>query len=237
MISGPDDFALSLPKSTGRGYAEAVPDDVGGRPFPDGWEPDDDRGGADEDFASVVFDEDFVRAAEFHEPTAVERLLAAAEARAEAEAARARAGGGPGDDEFFDDGYGPGGGYGRGSPYGDPMDPDGPGDYDNGPYGRHGGALRPYRGGARWHRPVAWLLALLMGIGMVALAFSAVYRGASASRQDQVPPPASTGVDSTPEQKAVESWTGDGPLPGHPGGPSGSTDHSRPAVSAVPRTP
>ncbi|MGW3658506.1 SCO2584 family spore wall biosynthesis protein [Streptomyces sp. NPDC005151] len=199
-----------------------MPDDVGGRPFPDGWEPDDDRGGADEDFASVVFDEDFVRAAEFHEPTAVERLMAAAEARAEAEARRARAGGGPGDDEFFDDGYGPGGGYGRGSPYGDPLDPDGLGDYDNGPYGRHGGALRPYRGAARWHRPVAWLLALLMGIGMVALAFSAVYRGASANRQDQVPPPASTGVDSAPGVDAT------------PSAPSG---YSRPAVSAVPRTP
>uniref|UniRef100_UPI000AEF2297 SCO2584 family spore wall biosynthesis protein n=2 Tax=Streptomyces TaxID=1883 RepID=UPI000AEF2297 len=55
-----------------------MPDDVGGKPFPDGWEPDDDRGGADEDFASVVFDEDFVRSAPVHEPTAVERLLAAA---------------------------------------------------------------------------------------------------------------------------------------------------------------
>ncbi|MGW3802578.1 SCO2584 family spore wall biosynthesis protein, partial [Streptomyces clavifer] len=70
-----------------------MPDDVGGRPFPDGGEPDDDRGGADEDFAAVVFDEDFVQSAEMHEPTAVERLLAAAQARAEAEAGRARAGG------------------------------------------------------------------------------------------------------------------------------------------------
>ena len=35
-----------------------------------------------------------------------------------------------------------------------------------------------------------------MGIGMVALAFTAVYRGASSgSRQDQVPPPASTGLE------------------------------------------
>ncbi len=67
-----------------------MPDDVGGKPFPDGWEPDDDRGGADKDFASVVFDEDFVRAAVVHEPTAVERLLAAAEARAQADAAKAR---------------------------------------------------------------------------------------------------------------------------------------------------
>ncbi|WP_405936698.1 hypothetical protein OG338_08315 [Streptomyces sp. NBC_00726] len=195
-------------------------DDVGGRPYPNGWEPDDDRGGADEDFASVVFDEDFVRAAEFHEPTAVERLLAAAEARAEADARRAGARGGPYDGELYDEGYGPGG---RGGPDGyDPLDAD---DFhEDGPYGRHGGALRPYRGAARWHRPVAWLLAVLMGVGMVALAFSAVYRNSSGDRQDQVPPPASTGVDSAP-----------GPGPGS--APSDADDYSRPMVSAVPRTP
>ncbi|MEL5957372.1 hypothetical protein AADR41_21855, partial [Streptomyces sp. CLV115] len=174
-----------------------MPDDVGGRPFPDGWEPDDDRGGADEDFASVVFDEDFVRAAEIHEPTAVERLLAAAQARAEAEASRARAGGGPMDDELYDEGYGPGE-YSREGAYDDPLDGDDGAYGSGGPYGRHGGALRPYRGAARWHRPVAWLLAVLMGIGMVALAFSAVYRNNSGSRQDPAPPPATTGVDSAP---------------------------------------
>ncbi|WP_327329263.1 hypothetical protein OG265_11855 [Streptomyces sp. NBC_01208] len=199
-----------------------MPDDVGGRPFPDGWEPDDDRGGADEDFASVVFDEDFVRSAEIHEPTAVERLLAAAQDRAEAEAFRARSGSGSLDDDLYDDGYGPDGVYGHGMAFGgsyDPDDPDAVHEDDDGPYGPHGGALRPYRGSARWHRPVAWLLALLMGIGMVALAFSAVYRGAAANRQDQVPPPATSGV-------------------GEPGAaPSASADYSRPAVSAVPRTP
>ncbi|MFE5089333.1 hypothetical protein ACFRCI_02780 [Streptomyces sp. NPDC056638] len=199
-----------------------MPDDVGGRPFPDGWEPDDDRGGADEDFASVVFDEDFVRAAEIHEPTAVERLLEAAQARAEAEASRARAGGGPPDDELYDEGYGPGGAYGRGSAYGDPLDPDGDGAYGSGPYGRHGGALRPYRGAARWHRPVAWLLAVLMGIGMVALAFSAVYRNTSGNRQDPAPPPATTGVDSPP-----------GPVPSAV--PSASVGYPRSTVSALPR--
>lgn len=195
---------------------------MGGRPFPDGWEPDDDRGGADEDFASVVFDEDFVRSAEIHEPTAVERLLAAAQDRAEAEAFRARSGSGSLDDDLYDDGYGPDGVYGHGMAFGgsyDPDDPDAVHEDDDGPYGPHGGALRPYRGSARWHRPVAWLLALLMGIGMVALAFSAVYRGAAANRQDQVPPPATSGV-------------------GEPGAaPSASADYSRPAVSAVPRTP
>ncbi|MEV7108232.1 hypothetical protein [Streptomyces atroolivaceus] len=199
-----------------------MPDDVGGRPFPDGWEPDDDRGGADDDFASVVFDEDFVRSAEVHEPTAVERLLAAAQARAEAEATRARSGGGSLDDDHYDDGHGPDGAYGRETAFGDfydPDDPDGAYDDEHGPYGRHGGSLRPYRGAARWHRPVAWLLALLMGIGMVALAFTAVYRGASDDRQDQVPLPVTSGVDKPRVS------------------PSASADYSRPAVPAVPRTP
>ncbi|WNF26987.1 hypothetical protein RI138_09135 [Streptomyces sp. C11-1] len=198
-----------------------MPDDVGGKPFPDGWEPDDDRGGADEDFATVVFDEDFVRAAAVHEPTAVERLLAAAEARAEADAARARRSRRPDDDRY--DEHGP---YGRPRGYHDPQDLDYDPDHGDGhdatapgPYGRHGGSLRPYRNSARWHRPVAWLLALMMGIGMVALAFSAVYRGASANRQDQVPPPVTSGVDK----------------PG--AAPSASADHSRPAVSAEPGLP
>ncbi|MYS34802.1 hypothetical protein K388_01792 [Streptomyces sp. KhCrAH-43] len=193
-----------------------MPDDVGGRPYPNGREPDDDRGGADEDFASVVFDEDFVRAAAFHEPTAVERLLAAAEARAEADARRAGGRGGPFDDERYDEDYGQGG-Y-------DPLGPDDDGFPEHGPYGRHGGSLRPYRGAARWHRPVAWLLAVLMGVGMVALAFSAVYRNSSGDRQDQVPPPATSGVDSAP-----------GPGPGS--APSDADEYSRPMVSAVPRTP
>ncbi|MFF2845770.1 hypothetical protein ACFVT5_05505 [Streptomyces sp. NPDC058001] len=201
-----------------------MPDDVGGTPFPDGREPDDDhdRGGADEEFASVVFDEEFVRSARIHEPTAVERLLAAAEARAEAseaEARRARARGAGRDDEY-PEGFGPD----DVSPYGhehgfddDLYDPDLVEDR----YARHGGSLVH----ARWHRPVAWLLALVMGVGMVALAFAAVYRGASSGRQDQVPPPASTEV----EQNA----------PGIPsaGGSAGSADSSPSPVPAVPRTP
>ncbi|MGW1978328.1 SCO2584 family spore wall biosynthesis protein [Streptomyces sp. NPDC001889] len=197
-----------------------MPDDVGGRPFPDGWEPDDDRGGADEDFASAVFDEDFVRAAEIHEPTAVERLLAAAQARAEAEAARAAGSGRPGrDDDPYGDGYGP---HDR-----ERLHDDGPLD-DDGPYGRHGGALRPYRSSARWHRPVAWILALLMGIGMVALAFTAVYRGAAGSRQDQVPPPATSGVDATnPAVPSADRLVG----------PALPADRRASSLSAEPRTP
>ncbi|MEI7031274.1 hypothetical protein [Streptomyces pratensis] len=200
-----------------------MPDDVGGKPFPDGGEPDDDRGGADQDFASVVFDEDFVRAATVHEPTAVERLLAAAEARAEAEAARDRTGRRPAADPHRDDGpYG----RSRGGHRDDDGDPD-DGDRartEPGPYGRHGGSLRPYRNSARWHRPVAWLLALVMGVGMVALAFSAVYRGSSADRQDEVP------------QQPTTSGVGQ-PQDASPGAPSAPADHSRPTVSADPRSP
>ncbi|MET9120863.1 hypothetical protein [Streptomyces sp. NPDC004528] len=205
-------------------YSGSVPEDVGGTPFPDGWEPDDDRdrGGADEEFASVVFDEDFVRAAVIHEPTAVERLLAAAQARAEAseaEARRAHARGARGDDERCEDGFGPDG-HGRDP---DPDDPDGT-EVLEGRYGAPGTYGRLYGKQARWHRPVAWLLALVMGIGMVALAFTAVYRGASSSRQDQLPSPASTGLEQDREKV-----TGTGPPV--------SVGPSRPAVSAVPRTP
>ncbi|MFJ3585019.1 hypothetical protein ACIPPS_22715 [Streptomyces sp. NPDC090127] len=204
-----------------------MPDDVGGRPFQDGRDPEnsDDRGGAEDDFATVVFDEDFVRAAEVHEPTAVERLLAAAQARAEAEAARARAGGGPGDDDPYEDGYDPSDPFGR---YGGAYDPDDP-DGDSGPYGPHGGALRPYRGSARWHRPVAWVLALLMGVGMVALAFSAVYRGASANRQDQIPAPATTGATT-----GVDKPRGNPPAVT---APSASAEYSTPSAPAVQHTP
>ncbi|WP_454316896.1 SCO2584 family spore wall biosynthesis protein [Streptomyces phaeoluteigriseus] len=193
-----------------------MPEDVGGTPFPDGWEPDDDhdRGVSDEEFASVVFDEAFVRAAPVHEPTAVERLLAAAQARAEASEAEARRARG----DRYDDLYGPGV-FGH-DPYHEELDdsddPDDPDGWDR----RHG-KFGPYGKQVRWHRPVAWMLAVVMGVGMVVLAFAAVYRGASSSgNRDQLPSPASTGLEQ-----------GTGPVP------SGSTDQSRPPVAAVPRTP
>ncbi|MFE7132301.1 hypothetical protein ACFVIM_15720 [Streptomyces sp. NPDC057638] len=207
-----------------------MPDDVGGRPFPDGWEPDDDRGGADEDFASVVFDEDFVRSAPVHEPTAVERLLAAAKARAEAEAARAGSARGPHDDDL-DEGFGP---YGRAHDEDDDLL-----DNELSPYGRHGGALRPYRNSARWHRPVAWILAVVMGIGMVALAFTAVYRGAAGHRQDQIPSPATSGVDATSPASSTEGAAP--PLSGRGldrvGAPYASGTRQASVASARPGTP
>ncbi|MFI0962085.1 hypothetical protein ACH4S8_11875 [Streptomyces sp. NPDC021080] len=204
-----------------------MPEDVGGTPFPDGWEPDDDhnRGGADEEFASVVFDEDFVKAAVFHEPTAVERLLAAAQARAEAseaEARRAHARGARGDDERYEDGFGP---DGHGDFAHDPdLDDLDDADVLEGRHGFPGVYGRPYGKQTRWHRPVAWLLALVMGIGMVALAFTAVYRGASSDSRDQVPSPAASGLEQGQEKIT-------GPAPTVSAGPA------RPTVSAVPRTP
>ncbi len=199
---------------TPQDYSGSVPEDVGGTPFPDGWEPDDDhdRGVSDEEFASVVFDEAFVQAAVVHEPTAVERLLAAAQARAEASEAEARRAHGRG--ERYDEGYGPDGrtAFGHDPELDDLDDPDILEDR----YGAPG----TYGKQVRWHRPVAWMLALVMGIGMVALAFTAVYRGASSNSRDQVPPPTSTGLEQ-----------------GREASPSASADYSQPAASATPRTP
>ncbi|MEU5428734.1 hypothetical protein AB0H73_24525 [Streptomyces olivoreticuli] len=209
-----------------------MPDDVGGQPFPDGEEPDSHRhGDADDAFASVVFDEEFVRSAAIHEPTAVERMLAAAQARAEAEASRSRAVGGPADDDApdFDEPYEGGFAAGPTSHHSGhasgwyslahDLDPDDA----YGPYGRYGAPRRPYRGHARWQRPVAWVLAVVMGIGVVALAFAAVYRSASSgNRPSSDPPPATTGVDAPAVDRP-------GPLP------SVSADSEPPVASAAPR--
>ncbi|MFD0166849.1 hypothetical protein ACFVJH_22280 [Streptomyces decoyicus] len=214
-------------------------DDVGGKPFPDGEEPDEHHGShgkADEEFASVVFDEEFVRSAQIHEPSAVERMLAAAEARAEAEAARSGPGFGPeGDDP---DEPGPRGhrrargadeydGY---SDYPEYEDDGEYGDYPYGPYGPYGGALRPYRSSSRWHRPVAWVLAVVMGIGLVALAFSAVYRGSSGRTQNPAPAPTTSGVDAPTTAGTDSVRTA---RPGLPSVPSAGP--ARPSFSAVPR--
>ncbi|MFJ9421290.1 hypothetical protein [Streptomyces sp. NPDC101249] len=204
-------------------YSGTVPEDVGGTPFPDGWDPDDDhdRGVSDEEFASVVFDEAFVRAAVVHEPTAVERLLAAARARAEASEAEARRAARGRGEPHQDGARGPGPGHSRFRHDHDPDDPDDfDADDDHDELGGRYGAAGIFGKKVRWHRPVAWLLALVMGIGMVALAFAAVYRGGAPGSQDQVPAPASTGLEQ--------------------GGalvPSASADHSGPAVAVIPRDP
>ncbi|MGW3241736.1 SCO2584 family spore wall biosynthesis protein [Streptomyces sp. NPDC001070] len=157
-----------------------MPDELGGKPFPDG----EDHGGADDEFASVVFDEAFIRAAAFHEPSAHERMLASATAQAEAEASRARVLGG-------EDGTGP---Y-------DEEDAAGRSTEDE-EYEDLYAQRRPYRGHDRWHRTVAWVLAVVMGIGVVALTFAAVYRGAGGARQPAVPP-APTGRIGAPSLPPV----------------------------------
>ncbi len=212
---------------------------MGGKPFPDGEEPDEhhhgSHGNADEEFASVVFDEEFVRSAQIHEPSAVERMLAAAEARAEAEAARSGPGFGPEGDDGDEPGprgprRAPGDGYDGYTDYAEYDDGE-LGEYPPyGPYGPYGGALRPYRSSTRWHRPVAWVLAVVMGIGLVALAFSAVYRGSSGRNQSPAPAPTSSGVDA-PTTSGVDSVRT--ARPGLPSLPS--AEPLRPSFSAVPR--
>lgn len=137
----------------------------------------------DDEFASVVLDEDFVRSALFHEPTATERLLAVAEGPALPPVRPGRSAGNA-----------------RAVP-----DPAGAAFEDDELYA----AGHPYRGSSiRWHRPVAWALAVVMGIGVVVLTFTAVFRGASGTRQPTVPPP-STGPVGTRTLPPVAST----PLP------------------------
>lgn len=135
-------------------------------PHYSGQMPDDDE------FASVVLDEEFVRSALFHEPSARERTLAVAEGPALPPSwpGRHRT---PGESAAVPE-----------------LDDDAALDSDE-----HYPAGRPYReASTRWHRPVAWALAVVMGIGVVALTFAAVYRGASGATRQPVGPPPSSGT-------------------------------------------
>jgi hypothetical protein len=138
-----------------------VPDEVGGRPFPDG----EDHGAADGEFAAVVFDEAFVQAAVFHEPSAQERMLAAARTDTLRPSYEE-----PAELADHED---------------DELDPTLGGEYDE----LYAQRSRRYGGQPRWHRSVAWVLAVVMGVGVVALTFAAVYRGAGGGRQPSVPSP------------------------------------------------
>jgi hypothetical protein len=190
-----------------------VPDDVGGPPFANGEGPESqDRGAADEAFAAVVLDEDFVEAAAIHEPSAAERILYAALERAESEAA--------GDPSYYpepelDPGLGE-----RIAEYDiealEDLD-DEEGRFDRSDYTRYlpddddeddiaaYGAYTPYQAGAtapyaapaaawrpgRWQRPVACVLAMVMGISVIAFALIAIQRAGAAPRSDTTPGPVS----------------------------------------------
>ncbi len=178
-----------------------VPDDVGGLPFPDGDRPDSqERRTADEVFASVVLDDDFVQAAEIHEPTAAERILYAALERAESEAAEAQGLYGEHDD---DEGRFDRSDYLRylppeeededealGSDYSVP--PPAPGPAIAGP--AHSGPPAAWRP-LRWQRPVACVLAVVMGISVIAFALIAVQRSGGAGEHGQDRPPPATEHD------------------------------------------
>ncbi|MFF2751815.1 hypothetical protein ACFVVA_40535 [Kitasatospora sp. NPDC058048] len=158
-------------------------EDVGGFPYPDGA----DHGGADDEFATVVFDEAFVRSAAVHEPTAKERQLAAAEARFESDAA----GPGWGCDVPAGDGLPL-----ELRPYPSGLDADHlyPDPWSGPDRAADRRVRRRWRRGydpvrsrgryvaqQRWHRPVAWVLAVIMGVGLVAIAVAAIYQGVGGS--------------------------------------------------------
>ncbi|RKE19070.1 hypothetical protein BX266_2375 [Streptomyces sp. TLI_171] len=183
---------------------------MGGSPYSDGA----DHGDADDEFATVVLDESFVRSAAVHEPSARERQLAAAEARLEPEqagAGRSResiesteiAAGGetlplelrplPGgldEDRFYPD---PWSGCDR---------------QERRTRRLRMRALDPLRGGTvaqqRWHRPVALVLALVMGIGLVALSVAAIYRGVGGAPQSPARP---TSGSSSPGAVPTQAGT------------------------------
>lgn len=193
---------------------------MGGQPPASGEEPQDrDHGAADDGFATVAFDEAFVRAATIHEPSAAERIRAAAQARGEAAEA-----------DLEDDGHPDGPAspprerydpyeLGFDDPVDDPVDDhfeerfeerfgDAPRLLDpcwDGPGRSLYRAGGPYRGHVRWQRPVAWVLAVVMGVGVVALAFSAVYRGVVSQRQTPAPPPATSDVERQPTPREAAS--------------------------------
>jgi len=249
-----------------------VPDDVGGQPFPDGDEPEyRHHGGADDEFASVVLDEHFVRSAEVHEPSAMERILAASHSPVARKPQVAEESSEPDDGEpeeeaaEADEGRFDRSDYTEYVDLGDLSDPAGPGSHrrrgaqgfyelpaDDTPFGRDAGLAgepwhrrttrwdpaldaaeehgsdhdyaSPYRpaawrsrrgpggsygphgaygerggqygGHERWQRPVAWVLAVITGIGLVALAMSAVYLGGTspAEEGEPSPPPATSGA-------------------------------------------
>jgi len=182
-----------------------VAEDVGGSPYSDGA----DHGGADDEFATVVFDEAFVRSAAVHEPSARERQLAAAEARLEPDTVGQGRGfeltvtgealplelrphpGDPDDDRLYPDPWSGRDRVRRRSRWGRSagFDP-----------------LRAARGRQvaqqRWHRPVAWVLAVVMGVGVVAVAVAAIYRGVGGPPESpHRPEPSSSSAGSAQSPK------------------------------------
>lgn len=166
---------------------------MGGSPYPDGA----DHGGADDEFATVVLDEAFVRSAAVHEPSASERQLAAAEARFEPDTGTLGRGyeltvsgeglplelrphpGGLDDEGLYPDPWSAPGRAGRVARWRRQTRSFG---YDPGRAARG-----RYVAQQRWHRPVAWVLAVVMVVGVAAVAVAAIYRGTGAAESPRRP--------------------------------------------------
>ncbi|WP_338315980.1 hypothetical protein, partial [Streptomyces bohaiensis] len=206
-----------------------------------------DRGAADEAFAAVVFDDAFVEAARIHEPSARERLLYTgwdpeADPGDGGDPPRTLLGGyrggGPADPAGFDasgrppSGTRPGarpGGVGAPTTRGAGSSPAAgarrtpaavPGRSPGGrAAGRHNGSgpLAPAGRAGRWQRPVACVLAMVMGLSVVAFALIAVQRAGSTQRVDRplTPPVSDPGEDDAELLKSGETarTTGTADLP------------------------
>ncbi|MET7305257.1 hypothetical protein [Embleya sp. NPDC005575] len=206
-----------------------------GPEFPDG--PDFPEFSEDE-LSSVVFDESFVRAARVHEPSANERGASidpaptptpAAPERTDKKAEQADR------SDWFDDGTYPADGEdpwrARTGPGHDHrlLSADVPTWFASEPWTRSARSTR-------WRRGVAWVLALLMGVGVVAIAVTAFYRsGSSQGPTTPRQPSVDSGRSATTDNNPVFA-----PLPGQdtsqvritvPPGDSGSTDRSVPVPS------
>ncbi|GAA2257769.1 hypothetical protein GCM10010430_47010 [Kitasatospora cystarginea] len=197
-------------------------EDVGGSPNPDGA----DHGGADDEFATVVLDEAFVRSAAVHEPSARERQLAAAEARFEPDTGLLGRGyemtvSGEGlplelrphpsldDDRQYPDPWSAPGRAGRAARW--RRRTRSFGGYDP----RRAGGGR-YVAQQRWHRPVAWVLAVVMVVGVAAVAVAAIYRGAGGAADSPRRP--ETGTSRPESGTAGAGATGAGATPSAPVG-------------------
>ncbi|MFJ9517792.1 hypothetical protein ACIRPK_05925 [Kitasatospora sp. NPDC101801] len=174
-------------------------EDVGGSPYSDGA----DHGGADDEFATVVLDEAFIRSAAVHEPSAEERQLAAADARFEPDTVAlgrvpeftATDGlplelrphpSGLDDDRLYTDPWSAGRAARRLRwSRADGFDP-----------GRAAGGRQVAQ--QRWHRPVAWVLAVVMGVSVVAVAVAAIYRGTGGGEQPASRPETGTSTSGAP---------------------------------------
>lgn len=182
-----------------------------GPEFPDG--PDFPEFSEDE-LSSVVFDENFVRAASVHEPSATERGAAidsapaptsAAPERTDKKVERAERA------DWFDDGTYPPDGE-------DPWRARTVSSPESLSQSAHAHAPTWFAGepwaraarATRWRRGVAWVLAVLMGVGVVAMAVTAVYRsGSSQSPGTPQNPSVDSGRSAVDDDPALASPVGE----------------------------